>query len=84
MKGSSSDFSKEFINISFVPCARSESLECASETEVKSYLADKTFVLMGLTNYIKMKEVVPLDETLKKTRNFLLFTKVDLEKPYSK
>ena len=43
LRGTMNDVNQEYIEISFVPCARSESLECASEQEVKAYLATKVF-----------------------------------------
>ena len=67
-----------------MPCVRSESFECASEEELKVYLATKTFALMGLTNFIDMKEVVPVNDTLKSTKNLILLTRVDIEKSQTK
>ena len=64
LQGTIGDIKNEYIEISFVPCTRSESLECASEEDVNDYLFDKSFVLIGRTNFIDMKEVVPVDETL--------------------
>ena len=84
MKGSASDENIHSIYIRFKLCNRTESLECAPEEEVQAYLADKIFFLFANTNYIDMKEVLKADETLKKLPNYLLETKIDLEKPQSK
>ena len=61
----------------FVPCVGFKS--CAPENEVRAYLADKRFMLFGLTSFIKMDEVLPIDETLNQTLNQLLLLKLDID-----
>ena len=47
LSGSQNDFEKEYIEINFELCVRSESLECAEEEEVRKFLANSMMNLVG-------------------------------------
>ena len=55
----------------------SESSDCATDAEVRTFLKDKTFTLYGTTNFINFEEVLPIEETLQSTLNVLLTIPID-------
>ena len=62
--GTIDDTNKSYIKLLFMPCRIRESKQCAAEEEVRDFLSKNFLTIIGGTNFIDMKHVVPDNETL--------------------
>ena len=65
LQGSRNDFTASFVILSFSVCDRSKKgANCASEEDIKAYLASNSLYIASPDNFIDMENVQLEDETL--------------------
>ena len=67
--------------LQFLPCR--EVVFCATQSEIETFLAQNTFFLFNVDNFINLDEVKPPEKSLEQVVNELLILNIKLDKVYS-
>ena len=71
----------KYISLTFNPCNRELETSCASDEEIRSFLAINAFSAYGLDNFVDLSEVNPVDTSLNQIVKLVFFGNLDLDNP---
>ena len=82
LQGSRNDITASFVTLSFSVCDRSKKgANCASEEDIKAYLASNSLYIASPDNFIDMENVQLEDETLQSANNIMYYSYLDYDRP---